>query len=79
MVWSLEESAKPKLDRRREGTGIVKEQTNTRLKVKYSYYVILILDTVQLIVNSSPHTESYRKSQKHIETYYVILRHATSY
>ena len=40
---------------------------NTRLKVKYSYYAILILDTVQLIVNSSQCMESYRKSWKFME------------
>ena len=33
------------------GIWIVKKETNTRLEVKYSYYVILILDTAQLIVN----------------------------
>ena len=49
---------------------------NTRLKVKYSYYAILILDTVQLIVNSSQRMESYRKSWKLMEdttSLYVIL------
>ena len=33
-----------------------------KTEVKYSYYAILILDTVQLIVNSSQRMESYRKS-----------------
>ena len=55
---------------------IVKIQTNTRLKVKYSYYAILILDTVQLIVNSTQRMESYRKPRKLMEdttSLYVIL------
>ena len=46
--------------------------------VKYSYYAILILDTVQPIVNSSQRIESYRKSRKLMEgttSLYVILRH----
>ena len=57
---------------------IVKEQTNTRLEVKYSYYAILILDTIQPIVNSPQRIESYRKSRKLIEaatSLYVMLRH----
>ena len=57
-----EESAKLKLDRCGEGIWIVKNKTNTRLKVKYSYYMILILDTVQLIVNTSTQMKSYGKS-----------------
>ena len=46
--------------------------------VKYSYYAILILDTVQPIVNSPQRMESYRKSQKYMEattSFYVMLRH----
>ena len=31
---------------------------NTRLRVKYSYYVILILDTIQPIVNNVTTNES---------------------
>ena len=49
---------------------------NTRLRVKYSYYVILILDTEQPIVNKTKCMESYRKSQKLMEvttSSYVIL------
>ena len=52
------------------GLGIVTTE------VKYSYYAILILDTVQPIVNSSQRMESYRKSWKLIEgtaSLYVIL------
>ena len=53
-----------------------KNKTNTRLAVKYSYYAILILDTVQLIVNSTQRMESYRKPRKLMEdttSVYVIL------
>ena len=46
----------------RRNLGFVKKKTNTRLEVKYSYYAILILDTIQLIVNSSKRMESYGKS-----------------
>ena len=49
-----------------------------KTEVKYSYYTILILDTVQPIVNSSQRMESYRKSQKLMEgttSFYVMLRH----
>ena len=49
---------------------------NTRLKVKYSYYAILILDTVQLIVNSPKRMESYGTCWKLTEgpmSFYVIL------
>ena len=49
---------------------------NTRLRVKYSYYAILILDTVQPIVNTVITSESCRKSQKVMEvttSSYVIL------
>ena len=49
---------------------------NTRLEVKYSYYVILILDTIQLIVNRTTTNASYGKSQKLMEgttSLYVIL------
>ena len=47
-----------------------------KTKVKYSYYVILILDTVQPIVNRSQRIESYRMSRKIMEkttSCYVIL------
>ena len=47
-----------------------------KTEVKYSYYTILILDTVQPMVNSSQRIESYRKSQKLMEgttSFYVIL------
>ena len=47
-----------------------------KTEVKYSYYAILILDTVQLIVNSPQHMKSYRKSWKPIEgtmSLYIIL------
>ena len=47
-----------------------------KTEVKYSYYAILILDTVQLIVNSPQRMESYRKSRKLMEnamSLYVIL------
>ena len=47
-----------------------------KTEVKYSYYMILILDTVQLIVNSPTRMKSYGKSQKPTEgttSYYVIL------
>ena len=49
-----------------------------KTEVKYSYYAILILDTVQPIVNSSQYFESYGKSWKLTEgttSLYVILRH----
>ena len=49
---------------------------NTRLRVKYSYYMILILDTVQPIVNSPKPMESYGTRWKFIEgtmSFYVIL------
>ena len=48
---------------------------NTRLRVKYSYYMILILDTEQPIVNKTTPMESYRRRWKVVERYYVILRH----
>ena len=47
-----------------------------KTEVKYSYYTILILDTVQLIVNSPKRMESYGKSRKLMEgttSFYVIL------
>ena len=47
-----------------------------KTEVKYSYYAILILDTVQLIVNSPKRMKSYGKSQKLMEgttSFYVIL------
>ena len=49
---------------------------NTRLRVKYSYYAILILDTIQPIVNTVTTNESYGKYWKSIEgttSLYVIL------
>ena len=48
---------------------------NTRLRVKYSYYMILILDTTQPIVNNATTSESHRTSQKLMEdttSFYVI-------
>ena len=47
-----------------------------KTEVKYSYYAILILDTVQLIVNSSQRMKSYGKPRKLMEgttSFYVIL------
>ena len=49
---------------------------NTRLRVKYSYYAILILDTVQPIVNSPKSMESYGRLWNIVEgtsSSYVIL------
>ena len=60
----------------------VKEVDEYKTEVKYSYYAILILDTVQPIVNSSQYVESGRKSWKLMEgatSFYVILRHTSSY
>ena len=48
---------------------------NTRLRVKYSYYAILILDTVQPIVNSPKPMESYGTRWKPVESptsFYII-------
>ena len=86
MLWKLrvsgamdsgsEESAKLKLDRRREGDWDCQEIDEYKTEVKYSYYTILILDTIQLIVNSSQHMKSYQKSWKPMEgatSLYVIL------
>ena len=53
-----EESAKLKLDKRREGNWDCQEVDEYKTGVKYSYYTILILDTAQPIVNSSQHMES---------------------
>ena len=58
MVNGSEESAKLKLDRRREGIWDCQEIDEYKTGVKYSYYAILILDTVQPIVNSSQRMES---------------------
>ena len=47
--------------------------------VKYSYYRILILDTVQPIVNSNKAMESYGKRQKVVEdtmSFYNVLHHS---
>ena len=58
------------------GIWIGQEVDEYKTEVKYSYYAILILDTVQLIVNSSQRMESYRKSRKLMEgtmSFYVIL------
>ena len=47
-----------------------------KTEVKYSYYAILILDTVQLIVNSSQRMKSYGKPRKLMEgttSFYIIL------
>ena len=47
--------------------------------VKYSYYRILILDTVQPIVNSNKAMESYGKRQKVGEdtmSFYNVLHHS---
>ena len=52
------------------------ERDEYKTEVKYSYYAILILDTVQLIVNSPHHMKSYRKNRKLMEgttSLYVIL------
>ena len=56
--------------------GICQEVDEYKTGVKYSYYAILILDTVQPIVNSSQYMESYRKSRKLLEgttSFYVIV------
>ena len=69
---------KLKLDRRREGFWDCQEVDEYKTEVKYSYYAILILDTVQPIVNKSQCYESYGKSWKLAEgttSLYVILRH----
>ena len=55
---------------------------NTRLPVEYSYYAILILDTVQPIVNSPKPMESYRTRWKFIEgttSFYIILEWSEVY
>ena len=47
-----------------------------KTEVKYSYYWILMLDTVQPIVNSNKAMESYGKRQKVVEgttSFYIIL------
>ena len=77
-----EESAKLKLDRRREEYWDCQEVDEYKTGVKYSYYAILILDTIQPIVNSSQYVKSYGKSRKLREdatSLYVMLRHTTSY
>ena len=77
-VKDSEESAKLKLDKRREESGDCQGIDEYKTGVKYSYYAILILDTVQPIVNSSQRMKSYRKSRKLMEgttSFYVILRH----
>ena len=71
-----EESAKLKLDKRREGDWDCQGIDEYKTGVKYSYYAILILDTVQPIVNSSQRMESYRRPRKLMEgttSFYVIL------
>ena len=71
-----EESAKLKLDRRREGTGFCQEVDEYKTGVKYSYYAILILDTVQPIVNITTTSASYGRYRKPMEgttSLYVIL------
>ena len=53
-----------------------KKWKNTRLRVKYSYYTILILDTGQPIVNSTKAIESYGRRWKVVEattSFYIIL------
>ena len=84
ILWTRvsEESAKLKLDRRREGFWDCQEVDEYKAKVKYSYYAILILDTVQPIVNSSQRMESYRTSRKLMEgatTFYVMLEQSRIY
>ena len=52
------------------------------MRVKYSYYAILILDTVQPIVNSTTTVESYRRSWNLTEStmsLYVILEWSRAY
>ena len=76
MVRGSEESAKLKLDRRWEESWDCQEIDEYKTEVKYSYYAILILDTIQLIVNSPQCMGSYRKSRKLTEgttSLYVIL------
>ena len=56
-------------------SGIDQEVDEYKTGVKYSYYAILILDTVQPIVNSSQRMESYGTSRKLMEcttSVYVI-------
>ena len=82
MVRGSDESAKLKLDRGREGDLDCQERDEYKTGVKYSYYAILILDTVQPIVNSPQRIESYRKSRKLMEgttSFYVILERPRIY
>ena len=82
MVRGSDESMKLKLDRGQEGIWDCQGIDKYKTEVKYSYYTILILDTVQLIVNSPKPMESYRKSRKLMETttsLYVILSWSGTY
>ena len=82
MVRGSDESVKLKLDRGQEGIWDCQGIDKYKTEVKYSYYMILILDTVQLIVNSPKPMESYRKSRKLMETttsLYVILSWSGTY
>ena len=82
MVRGSDESVKLKLDRGQEGIWDCQGIDKYKTEVKYSYYTILILDTVQLIVNSPKPMESYRKSRKLMETttsLYVILSWSGTY
>ena len=82
MVRGSDESVKLKLDRGQEGIWDCQGIDKYKTEVKYSYYTILILDTVQLIVNSSQRIKSYRKSRKLMESttsFYVILEWSRVY
>ena len=82
MVRGSDESVKLKLDRGQEGIWDCQGIDKYKTEVKYSYYTILILDTIQLIVNSPKPMESYRKSRKLMETttsLYVILSWSGTY
>ena len=61
------ESAKLKLDKRWEEYWDCQEVDEYKTGVKYSYYAILILDTVQPIVNIPQRVKSYRRSRKLME------------
>ena len=52
---------------------------NTRLKVKYSYYTILILDTEQPRVNRTKPYEVVWKAMECSRKYYIILHHTSPY
>ena len=76
MVWSFRRERKAQTRQKTRGNWNCQGIDEYKTEVKYSYYAILILDTVQPIVNTSQRSESYRKSQKVMEgttSRYVIL------